>query len=76
MHEVALLFIGTGCNMAVNMTPSYSCSNNTLEVRWPTDIVFAEHVKEIPAKTRDMLTKAAENARRENAEILTLSIDP
>jgi len=62
--------------MAVNVTPSYSCSNNTLKVRWPTDIVFTEDVKEIPAKTRDMLTKAAENAGREKAEILTLNRYP
>jgi len=62
--------------MAVNVTPSYSCSTNTLEVRWPTDIVYAEDVKEIPAKTRNMLTKAAKNAGREKAQILTLNRYP
>jgi len=62
--------------MAVNMTPSYSCSDNNLEVRWPTDLVFTEDVKEIPTKTRNMLTKAAENAGREKAQILTLNRYP
>jgi len=74
--EVAFLFICTGCDMAVNMAPSYSCSNNTLEVRWPTDIVYTEDVTEIPTRTRDMLTKAVENAGREKAQILTLNRDP
>jgi len=62
--------------MAANVTPSYSCSNNTLEVRWPTDIVYTEDVKEIPTKTRNMLTEAAKNAGREKAEILTLNRYP
>jgi len=62
--------------MAFNMTPSYSCSNNTLEVRWPTDIVYTGHIKEIPTKTRNMLTKAARNAGREKAQILTLNRYP
>jgi len=47
----------------VTVTPCYLCSyNNTLEVRWPTDLVFTEDVTEIPTKTRDMLTKAVKNA--------------
>jgi len=74
--KFAFLSICTGCNMAVSMTPSYSCSDNTLEVRWPTDIVYTEDVKEIPARTRDMLTKAAQNAGREKAQILTLNRNP
>jgi len=48
------------------VTSSYSCSNNTLEVRWPTDIVYTEDVKEIPAKTRDMLTKITRHYLMDN----------
>jgi len=62
--------------MAVNMTPSYSCSDNTLEVRWPTDIVFAEDVKEIPTKVEEMLSTSLKNVKREKAQILTLNRDP
>jgi len=62
--------------MAVNMTPSYACSDNNLEVRWPTDIVYTEDVKEIPAKSRNMLTKATKNAGKEKAQILTLNRYP
>jgi len=47
--------------MAVIMTPSYSCSNNNLEVRWPTDLVFTEDVKEIPTKVQEMLSSSMKN---------------
>jgi len=62
--------------MATNITVSYSCSNDTLEVKWPTDLVFTGDVKDIPTKTRNMLTKAARNAGREKAQILTLNRYP
>jgi len=64
------------CNMAFNSTLSYSCSNNTLEVRWPTDIVFAEHVKDIPTKVKDMLSSSLKNFGRKKAEILIFSRYP
>jgi len=62
--------------MAVNMTPSYSCSDNILEVRWPTDIVFTEDVKEIPTKVEEMLSNSLKTVKREKAQILTLNRDP
>jgi len=62
--------------MAVNMTPSYSCSNNILEVRWPTDIVFTEDVKTIPTKVEEMLSSSLKNFGRKKAEILTLNRYP